>query len=105
MIFHAHIYFDPETLPQAVALREEIGRRFGLRLGRVHEKNVGPHTKGMFQVVFNENDFAAFAAWLMVNRKGLDILIHPETGNDLLDHTDHAMWLGAPLAIDVSAFD
>ena len=105
MVFHAHIYFDPETRNAAVALREEIGRRFGLRLGRVHDKPVGPHTKAMFQVVFEEKDFAGFASWLMLNRKDLDVLIHPETGNDLLDHTKHAMWLGTPLAIDTSAFD
>jgi DOPA 4,5-dioxygenase len=58
----------------------------------------------MFQVVIGKDDFGDFVEWLLLNRRGHDVLIHPETGNDLLDHTDHAMWLGNPVAIDVSAF-
>ncbi len=32
--------------------------------------------------------------WLALNRKGLTILIHPLTGDDLIDHTDYASWMG-----------
>ena len=104
MTFHAHIYFGPECHKEATDLREEISRRFGLRVGTMHKKPVGPHTKAMFQVVIGKDDFGDFVEWLLLNRRGHDVLIHPETGNDLLDHTDHAMWLGNPVAIDVSAF-
>jgi aromatic ring-cleaving dioxygenase len=36
----------------------------------------------------------------MLNRDGLAILLHPETGND---YADHAVWFGAvlPLRLDV----
>jgi len=39
----------------------------------------------------------------MLNRNGLSILLHPETGDDYRDHRAHAAWLGAvlPLRLDV----
>ena len=40
----------------------------------------------------------------MLNRDGLDILLHPETGDDLADHTRHAAWLGETLPLRVEAF-
>jgi aromatic ring-cleaving dioxygenase len=38
----------------------------------------------------------------MLNREGLSILLHPETGDAYRDHTDHAAWLGAmvPLRLE-----
>ncbi|MGH7038660.1 MAG: DOPA 4,5-dioxygenase family protein [Stellaceae bacterium] len=35
----------------------------------------------------------------MLNRDGLDVLVHPMTGDGLADHTNHAAWLGVPLPI------
>jgi aromatic ring-cleaving dioxygenase len=35
----------------------------------------------------------------MLNRDGLPVLLHPETGDDLLDHTAHAVWFGTPLEL------
>ena len=35
----------------------------------------------------------------MLNRDGLDILVHPLTGDSLADHTGFALWLGAPLPL------
>ena len=32
------------------------------------------------------------------------MLIHPQTGEDLLDHTSRALWLGKPLPIIESVF-
>ena len=29
--------------------------------------------------------------------------VHPDTGDDLKDHTDHALWLGEMLELDLSA--
>jgi len=41
--------------------------------------------------------------WLMLNRDGLSILLHPGTGDAYADHIDHAVWLGSvlPLRADV----
>jgi DOPA 4,5-dioxygenase len=40
----------------------------------------------------------------MLNRDGLTILLHAETGNDYADHTDHAVWLGAMLPLRLEVF-
>jgi aromatic ring-cleaving dioxygenase len=42
--------------------------------------------------------------WLMLNRDGLTVLLHPETGDDLTDHTAHAAWFGAVLPLRLEAF-
>ena len=55
----------------------------------------------MYQVKFLPNQFAKVVPWLMLNHEGLDILIHPETGDDVIDHTDHALWLGEKLELNI----
>jgi len=47
---------------------------------------------------------AAFVPWLMLNRDDLVVLLHPETGDDLVDHTVHAAWFGAVLPLRLEVF-
>lgn len=99
--YHAHIYFDgPEQRRVAESLREEIGRRFSVRIGRWHDRMVGPHTRPMFQVAFVTAEFERLVPWLMINRGGLAVLVHPNTGHPKADHLTHALWLGEILDID-----
>ncbi len=35
----------------------------------------------------------------MLNRAGLDILVHPLTEDAVEDHSSYAMWLGNPVAL------
>ena len=102
--YHAHIYFDPaSTRPVAESVRAQIAERFSVRLGRWHDVPVGPHAQAMFQVAFLPAVFPAFLPWLMLNRRDLTVLIHPNTGHPRADHLDRALWLGAilPLKGDV----
>ena len=101
--YHAHIYYDPASRTRAAILRERIGARFAVRLGSWHDQPVGPHPLAMYQVVFAAGQFAALVPWLALDRDGLDILVHPETGDDVADHTDHAIWLGARLPLDIDS--
>jgi aromatic ring-cleaving dioxygenase len=95
--YHAHIYYDPATTRATAArLREEIGRLFGGRVGNWHDEPVGPHPIAMYQVAFPVSEFPRLVPWLMLNRSGLDVLVHPETGDAYDDHTLHALWLGTP---------
>src|ERR1700753_227112 len=102
--FHAHIYYEPGvTEAVAIRLREQVAEAFpDAKLGRWHAVPVGPHTRAMFQIAFAPALFPTLAPWLMLNREGLDVLLHPETGDDLADHTTHAAWLGEklPLRLD-----
>lgn len=98
--FHAHVYYDPTTRAAAEKLRAGIGAGFtDALLGRWHDKPVGPHPISMYQVAFAVADFPRLVPWLMLNRGGLTVLVHPETGDEYADHTAHAMWLGPPLPL------
>lgn len=99
--YHAHIYYAPETRAIAERLRAAIGRSFPARLGRWHDKPIGPHPISMYQVAFAVEEFPRLVPWLMLNRDGLSVLVHPETGNDYDDHTAFALWLGAPISLKV----
>ncbi len=104
--FHAHVYYEPAvTEDAAVQLRARVAEAFPRAvLGRWHAVPVGPHTKAMFQIAFPVDLFADLASWLMLNRDGLDVLLHPETGDDPADHTVHAAWLGDKLPLRLEAF-
>lgn len=98
--YHAHIYYDvARTRGVAEWLRERIAEAFPVQIGRWHDKCVGPHTASMYQVAFEVPVFARFVPWLMLNRRGLDVLVHPNTLQPRADHLVHALWLGQRLAI------
>ncbi|MEM7716417.1 MAG: DOPA 4,5-dioxygenase family protein [Cyanobacteria bacterium P01_A01_bin.68] len=101
--YHAHIYFNESTCSQAIALCGEVGKLFSVKVGRVHRKSVGPHPCWSCQLAFDRNEYASLLSWLSLNRKGLIILIHPLTGNDLKDHTDYASWMGKPQLLNLDA--
>ena len=102
--FHAHVYFDAASLEQARALCEAARDRFAVEMGRMHQKPVGPHPRWSCQIAFKPEQFGEVIPWLALNRSGLTVFIHPETGDDLTDHTDHALWMGEMLALDLSIF-
>jgi DOPA 4,5-dioxygenase len=97
--YHAHVYYDPATRPAAERLRAAIEANFSMRMGRWHDKPVGPHPVSMYQVAFAVEELPRLVPWLMLNRGDLSVLIHPETGNDYDDHALFAMWLGTPIAL------
>ena len=98
--FHAHVYFDGAAQRDAaMQLREQIGARFAVTLGRVHDRLVGPHARAMYQVAFDVATFGNFVPWLMLNRQGLTVLVHPNTRDQRRDHLVHALWMGEVLDI------
>jgi aromatic ring-cleaving dioxygenase len=102
--FHAHVYFGSDTLAQARSLCESAAQQFPqLKLGRVHQQPVGPHPDWSCQLAFKPDLFGALIPWLAMRRAGLVVFIHPISNNDLVDHRDRAMWMGAvrPLKLDM----
>jgi aromatic ring-cleaving dioxygenase len=103
--YHAHIYYDDKSRPVAERIRRALPRRFEVELGRWREEPVGPHPQAMYQVKFAPREFERIVPWLMLNRSGLAILVHPETGDDYTDHAFNALWLGAKLKLRLGIFE
>ena len=101
--WHAHVYFAPETRDVALRLREWIGARFpAALLGRWHAAPVGPHPTAMYQIAFANDLFPTLVPFIALNRMGLTVLVHPESGRPKDDHLHNALWLGAVLPLDAS---
>jgi aromatic ring-cleaving dioxygenase len=100
--YHAHVYYDPAaTRDRAERVRAWIAERFPeAQLGRWHDAPVGPHPRAMFQIAFPVELFPALVPWLMLNRLGLAVLVHPNTENARADHLTHAVWMGEILPLD-----
>lgn len=103
--YHAHVYFDEESKRVANELCQEAGEEFDLKVGRFHEKLVGPHPRWSCQIIFSAKDFERFIPWLEDKRGNLTVLVHALTGNDLQDHTEFAYWLGQPVSLSLSIFE
>lgn len=102
--YHAHVYYDPATRKAARQVRLELNRRFKVRLGRWRDEPVGPHPRSMYQVAFQAAEFPRVVPWLMEHHGGLSVLIHPNTDDDLLDHSERALWLGKQLKLKLGMF-
>lgn len=102
--YHAHVYFDGRTTEQARELCQTATRLFGVEMGRVHQKPVGPHPYWSCQLAFDSKQFDELIPWLDEHRHGLNVLIHGLTGDDLVDHTTNASWLGKPAKLKLSVF-
>jgi len=55
-------------------------------------------------VAFGPELIGVVLPWLALHRNGLVVFLHPETGDELADHTDHAIWMGAIRPLDLSIF-
>ncbi|KAK6334618.1 hypothetical protein TWF718_010074 [Orbilia javanica] len=104
--FDAHVYYDEQDKKQKEFTRslwERIRYEFPeLRIYRIWERPIGPHLAAMFEVnIFTPAQFGAFIPWLMIHRGPLSVLVHPNTGNALHDHTVGAVWLGEKLPLNV----
>jgi aromatic ring-cleaving dioxygenase len=102
--YHAHVYFDgPAQRETAAWIRERVAERFSVQLGRWRDMLVGPHSKPMYQVAFAVDVFPQLVPWLMINRRDLSVLVHPNTLSPYDDHLIHALWLGERLPLNGDA--
>ncbi|HEY7864653.1 MAG TPA: DOPA 4,5-dioxygenase family protein [Psychromonas sp.] len=102
--YHAHIYFDQQTLDFATSLCQQVSECFDLKIGRIHQKTVGPHPKWSCQISFTDQDFDKLIPWLDAHRNGLTVFVHANTGDNLKDHTEYAYWLGESVKLNLAFF-
>lgn len=102
--YHSHVYFNEDTLAQARTLCEEAEKRFGVVMGRMHERPVGPHPDWSCQLAYPAELMAQVLPWLALNHGGLTVFTHPITGDDLRDHRDFAIWLGEQRPLNLAMF-
>jgi len=95
--YHAHVYYDAQTKPVAAKLRETIGDKFAVEIGGLSDEPRGPHPISQFVAIFENSEFQNIVPWLMLNRDGLDVLVHPLTESSYDDHSKNALWLGTPV--------
>ena len=105
--FHAHVYYGADTINTARQVCEAAKALFPLAMGRMHEKPVGPHPEWSCQLAFAPEQFGDITSWLALHRQGLTVLVHPDTGDDLENHRDHALWMGRmpELKLDIFGTD
>jgi DOPA 4,5-dioxygenase len=101
--YHAHVYYDAASKETAARLRAAVEERFEVTMGRWHDRPVGPHPRWSYQIAFKPEVFATLVPWLALNREGLVIFVHPNTGEDLPDHAERAIWLGEKVALNLDA--
>src|SRR5262245_19922889 len=97
--YHAHVYYDAATKPVAERLRNTIIGKFAVEPGAFSDEPRGPHPLSQFNVTFGTAEFQSIVPWLMLNREGLNILIHHLTVSSYDDHSKIALWLGTPVAL------
>jgi aromatic ring-cleaving dioxygenase len=97
--YHVHVYYGDESRsPVADKICDDLAARFPVELGK-NNGIAGPHPVAQRQVIFKAAAFAEIVPWLMFNRQGLDILVHPLTNYEYDDHTANALWLGSPVSL------
>jgi DOPA 4,5-dioxygenase len=101
--YHAHVYYDAATKAAAAEVREAVEQRFEVTMGRWHDAPIGPHPSGSYQIAFSPDLFGELVPWLALNRRGLTVFVHPDTGEALTDHSANVIWLGTSRTLNLDA--
>ena len=105
--FDAHIYFKPTEFDVITGLKEALAREIQsaeIFIGDIIPEPIGPHTLPMLEVNFSKAQYNQIVGWLERERKGLNILVHPQSGDDYDDHTQGAVWLGQAVPLKLEVF-
>jgi len=76
-----------------------IEEKFPVEIDGFRDTPVGPHPIANVLVIFKLDQFEKVVPYLMLNRDGLDVLVHPLTEDAVEDHSSYAIWLGNPVEL------
>ena len=100
MHYHAHVYWQNESEhKRALRIREYLAD-LGCELGRMIDQPIGPHPLPSYQASFDDRVLEQVQA--TIASSGLIALVHEETGDDMRDHTQGAIWIGQTLELDLA---
>eukprot|EP00164_Ancoracysta_twista_P000586 GFYU01000777.1.p2 GENE.GFYU01000777.1~~GFYU01000777.1.p2 ORF type:complete len:169 (-),score=38.43 GFYU01000777.1:64-570(-) len=120
--YHIHIMFmhkNQKRFNETMALRDRFIEQFNLGDEKLCEglfdqgrlcmfdpdlEAAGPFPTGQWSVYVPIEWFAKTVPWIMQNRGDFDLLVHPNTGHELPDHTAWAMWGGEKWFLDTTIF-
>ena len=71
---------------------------------RVHDCEVGPHSRWTRQLAFASSEFNRLIARLDQCRNGLNVRVHGVTGGDLANLTAQTAWLGEASMVKLAMF-
>ena len=99
--YHFHIYYDEGEKPAAQNVVAGVCEAFSLQAGNFHDGPVGPHPTGSCQIDVGMAQFGEVMDWLAFHREGLTVFIHGNSGDVLKDHSDHTIWMGRMMVLDL----
>ena len=65
---------------------------------------MGPFPTAQYSFFIPPETLVKTMNFLVQRRNGLDVLLHPNSGCEIQDHTDWAFFAGMPWRMDISAF-
>lgn len=109
--FHFHVYFfqkNEDSVRFALELRDKIiklvekGYFQVVPNPRVNMEPRGPHPVGSYSVWCPKEHFHRLFSFFLLHRGNHSVLVHPLTREDVIDHTERAVWMGPSFPVDTS---
>ena len=104
--YHIHIYFSEDSINEIQTLQKAIKACLNDKIifDEIHNSPVGPHPMPQVLYLLYKDNFTEVIEWLNKNTNGFNILIHPNTGDALWDHTEGYIWIGQPQTLKTEIF-
>ena len=124
--WHVHLLFvnsDPEEVEGAKKLYFEFLTAFNLTtedddhcVDLLHNDHMctfgievggetgNPFLSGNWAIYFLPKDLAAVVTYMSQHRDDFSVLVHPNSSNHLLDHSEYTIWLGNTWPLNLAPF-
>ncbi|CDW71527.1 UNKNOWN [Stylonychia lemnae] len=118
--YHIHLLFfqdNKEDTESALQIRSDFMAAFNDTLGpdctdlfhnpyacmgSTDQAPDGPFPTAQWSVFVLPDHIGAMAAWVMQHRKSHSMLIHPNSGCEIEDHSNWTLWGGQPWSLDLT---
>lgn len=119
--WHVHVLYyrtNDTQIQEALNLRNKFAAHFNLGFDKPcdlfhndymcmfeeEREPAGPFITSQWSVYFLNDDYVKVVPWITQNRAGLDVLVHPNSGCEIEDHSWWATWAGHPWPLKLFIF-